>query len=385
MKWSRQEGERARTVATGPSVLIVAGTRPEAIKLAPLVWALDGHRFLKAVVVNSGQHREAVRRTFAEFGIQCHVELEALPAMPNLITSFEHMRFEMREVAARFRPDLVMVQGDTLTAYAAAVGSRDTGCTVGHVEAGLRTDTPSDPFPEEWFRRRIGRIADLHFAPTHAAAQHLRAEGISLGAIHRTGNTGIDSLKWMLDRLAGEDTMPSRARRVLVTLHRRENHDRNADTVCRALLRLSRAHPELSIVFPVHPNPRVANPIRRHLGTNTAFHLVAPMAYGDFIRTAAGAALIISDSGGVQEEAPHLGTPLLVPRCNTERPEGIATGFVNLVRVDESAIVAAAHAALLSPKAPAVPIDGNAPFGAGDAAQRIVKVLEARVMERACA
>jgi UDP-N-acetylglucosamine 2-epimerase (non-hydrolysing) len=279
------------------------------------------------------------------------------------------------------------VQGDTLTSYAGAAAGRDSGCSVAHVEAGLRTPSATEPFPEEWFRRRIAQMADLHFAPTRAAAAHLRAEGIAADAIHQTGNTGIDSLRWALDQIEDKDRegAADSRQRVLVTLHRRENYDRNADVVCRALMRLSSLRPELTIVFPVHPNPRVAEPIRRRLAGHPAFTLTAPMAYRDFIATALSSALIISDSGGIQEEAPHLGTPLLVPRCNTERPEAIDTGFVRLVAVDEHGIVNAADAALSANRKAPIPIDSAAPFGGGDAARRIVGILRATMLERAIA
>jgi len=367
-------------------VLVIAGTRPESIKVAPVVWALDADRALNAVVVNSGQHPAAVRTAFSEFGVRPDVELDSLPSMPNLLASFAHLRVELRAVIARHRPRCVLVQGDTLTSYAGAAAGRDSGCSVAHVEAGLRTPSAVEPFPEEWFRRRIAQLADIHFAPTRAAVAHLRSESVAAESIHQTGNTGIDSLRWALDRIDAKPREEGvRRGRVLITLHRRENHDRNADVVCRALLRLSSLRPELTMVFPVHPNPRVAEPIRRRLGAHPAFHLVAPMAYRDFIATAASSALIISDSGGIQEEAPHLGTPLLVPRCNTERPEAIATGFVRLIAVDEHGIVNAAEAALSSERRPPIPIDADAPFGAGDAAQRIVNVLRKTMLERAVA
>ena len=227
----------------------------------------------------------------------------------------------------RFAPAIIVVQGDTLTAHAAAAAGREIGIRVAHVEAGLRTQSASDPFPEEWFRRRIARLADLHFAPTALAVDNLLNEGVEPSSVYWTGNTGIDSLKAALGELdaaprATDGNGHGAARhRVLVTLHRRENHDRNADVVCRALLRLADLRPHLRVTFPVHPNPRVAVPIRRRLGGHPAFELVAPMAYRDFIAAAASAALLVSDSGGIQEEAPHFGTPLLVPRGNTERPK----------------------------------------------------------------
>jgi UDP-N-acetylglucosamine 2-epimerase len=386
VKFTRSTPDTRRARPSRPLALLVAGTRPEAIKLAPVVRALERHPALHYVLVNSGQHTQAVRATFGEFGIAADIELQGLPALPNLAAAFRHLRTELRAVVARHRPAWVLVQGDTLTAHSAAVAGRDAGSEVAHVEAGLRTDCAYDPFPEEWFRRRIARVADIHFAPTAIAGAHLREEGIAAGAIHVTGNTGIDSLRWVLDDLKHDGISRDAPRcRVLVTLHRRENYDSNADVVCRALMRLAATHAELRFLFPVHPNPRVAAPIRRRLQGNPAFELVAPMPYRQFIRAAAGAALIISDSGGIQEEAPHLGTPLLVPRRNTERPEGVATGFVRLVPVREDAIVDAANAALRAPRRHALPIDEGAPFGAGDAADRIVRVLSARAAERACA
>jgi UDP-N-acetylglucosamine 2-epimerase (non-hydrolysing) len=360
-----------------PVVLIVAGTRPECIKLAPIVHLLAGRDRLRVVLVNSGQHSLAVRRTFDEFGIQCGVELPDLPRFHSMGASHEHLRTELRAVVQRIRPAMVVVQGDTLTAYTGARAGHDESTPVAHVEAGLRTETVSDPFPEEWFRRRLASYASLHFAPSESALNNLLAEGVDPARVHRVGNTGIDSLRaWMDETVFVKPDPRSSAQKVLVTLHRRENHDRNAAIVCDALVDLSAARPDLRVLFPVHPNPRVSVTIRRRLGTHPAFDLVAPMSYRDFVLSAATAALMISDSGGVQEEAPHLGTHLLVPRCNTERPESIDTGWVELVRADRAAIVEAALSKLDAPRARAVPIDANAPYGDGYAAQKIVAIVE---------
>jgi UDP-N-acetylglucosamine 2-epimerase (non-hydrolysing) len=377
---------RSRVRARSSLVLVVAGTRPEAIKIAPVVRALATARGVDVRVVNSGQHTQAVRATLEELGFGADIELPDLPPLPNLAAAFDHLRTELVAAMARWSPAMVIVQGDTLTAHAAAVAGETAGCSVAHVEAGLRTDRATDPFPEEWFRRRIARVADLHFAPTPLAAANLLAEGVQPSAIFCTGNTGIDSLKDVLDDLdlPPLDAGPAR-NRLLVTLHRRENHDRNADVVCRALVRITELRPELRVTFPVHPNPRVAVPIRRRLEGRAAFDLTPPLAYRDFVATAARAALIISDSGGIQEEAPHLGTPLLVPRANTERPEAIATGFVRLVPVDVDVIVQAACAALDAPRRRPLPIDARAPFGAGDAGMRIARVVASAVVQRAYA
>jgi len=274
------------------------------------------------------------------------------------------------------------VQGDTLTAYSGARAAHDTSTVLAHVEAGLRTDTISDPFPEEWFRRRIARYASIHFSPSASATRNLLAEEVDAGSIHQVGNTGVDSLRMLL----AEMRPAARTRdTVLVTLHRRENHDRNAGIVCDALIALTVARPNLRVLFPIHPNPRVSATIRRRLEAHPAFDLVAPMSYRDFVFQAAAAALIISDSGGVQEEAPHLGTHLLVPRCNTERPEGIETGWVKLVRADSNAILEAALEKLAAPTMRPVPIDAHAPFGDGNSAGRIVDVVEQTLLQHAYA
>jgi UDP-N-acetylglucosamine 2-epimerase (non-hydrolysing) len=368
------------------SVLMFAGTRPECIKLAPVVRALDGHPELSLLLVNSGQHQLAVRACLAELGLKADVELDALPPMPNLAASHQHLRVELAAVARKFDPDLVFVQGDTLTAYTAACAARDLGYPIAHLEAGLRTDAVLEPFPEEWFRRRIARLAQIHFAPSRSALENLLAEGIDDRAVHHVGNTGIDSLRQVLERSEHGQRRRQRVRStVLVTLHRRANYDRNAATVCDALIDLVSVRQDLRILFPVHPNPRVSATIRRHLGAHPSIDLVEPMRYQQFIECAELAALIISDSGGIQEEAPHLGTPLLVPRCNTERPESIETGFVRLIPIDRDTIVRAALASLASPRRPALPIDEHAPFGAGDAAQRVVSVLENTLLAQAYA
>jgi len=374
-----------RRKGSSPVVVIIAGTRPECIKLSPLVRRLARHDRLRLFLVNSGQHCLAVRRTFAEFDIRCDIELAEIPQFDWLGASHDHLRVELRAVLDRIKPAMLIVQGDTLTAYSGARAAHDTSTVLAHVEAGLRTDTISDPFPEEWFRRRIARYASIHFTPSASATRNLLAEEVDAGSIHQVGNTGIDSLRTLLAEMRPA-TQAARARdTVLVTLHRRENHDRNAGIVCDALIALTIARPDLRVLFPIHPNPRISATIRRRLEAHPAFDLVAPMSYRDFVLQAAAAALIISDSGGVQEEAPHLGTHLLVPRCNTERPEGIETGWVKLVRVDSNAILEAALERLSAPTMPPVPIDAHAPFGDGNATDRIVYVVEQTLLQQAYA
>ena len=251
---SRARPLHAVAHAPGHDILIVAGTRPECIKLAPVVRELAARRAFGAIVANSGQHLEAVRRTFAEFRIQCDVELPALPAQPNLGTASRHLARQLRDVIAQCRPSLVLVQGDTLTAYAGARAGAGANCPVAHVEAGLRAPSVSDPFPEEWFRRRIARHAQIHFAPCDSAYLNLIAEGTPKERIHQVGNTGIDSLRSLL-ALHPAPAASGASRQVLVTLHRRENWDSKADIVCDALVALAQTHPDLRMLVPVHPNP----------------------------------------------------------------------------------------------------------------------------------
>jgi UDP-N-acetylglucosamine 2-epimerase (non-hydrolysing) len=365
-------------------ILIIAGTRPECIKLAPVVRELAHRHGFGAIVANSGQHADAVRRTFAEFRVECDVELPALPASPNLGVASRLLTGRLKDLITHCRPSLVLVQGDTLTAYAGARAGADAGCPVVHVEAGLRAPTVADPFPEEWFRRRIARHAEFHFAPCDSAYRNLIAEGTPRERIHQVGNTGIDSLRTLL---AAHPIHASAhpGGRVLVTLHRRENWDCKADVICDALIALTHARPELRMLVPVHPNPRIAPRLRQRLGTHEKFTLTAPLAYREFIDAVAGAALVISDSGGIQEEVPHLGVPLLVPRSCTERPEGVATGFVRIVPVEREAIVREALAMLAAPRRKPLPFDRAAPFGDGAAAGRIVDVLESVLAEAVAA
>lgn len=355
-------------------LLLVAGTRPECIKLVPVIDALRRQGDCPLVVVNSGQHPDAVRRTFAGFGLGCDIELEP-PAAPSLRAAGDAIRGRIRAVIDATGAQRVLVQGDTLTAYAGARAGREAGAMVIHVEAGLRTDRATDPFPEEWLRRRIARLADVHFAPSASAVAHLRREGVPAQAIHHVGNTGIDTLRALLAAVPELLDPPARRDTVLVTLHRRENWGDNADRICDALVALAGRRPDLRLVFPIHPNPRVAPRLRARLAGQRGFDLVAPLDYTAFVRAAARAALVISDSGGVQEEIPHLGTPLLVPRANTERPEAIATGFVELVPPDPARIVQIALARLAAPRRVPLAFDAVAPFGAGDAGVRIAQVL----------
>ena len=362
-------------------ILVFAGTRPECIKLASLVGALREIPSVITRLVASGQHPAMVHKTFHHLG--CHVD-ETLPAVPlgsSLSRSVRHLRDHATLMATEWRPDVIVVQGDTSTAYAGSLAGRACGIDVAHVEAGLRTPTPTRPFPEEPFRRRITALARWHFAPTPGAARHLLEEGTPSTSVHIVGNTVVDMLRRVLE------DMPVMARtdgnRTLVlTLHRRENYGKAMDHVCAAALDLVAGDASLSLVCPLHPNPAVGTRMRRLLGGQPRISLVEPMDYVDFIRLLAGAALVITDSGGIQEEAPYLGVPVLVVRESTERPEALRHGGIHLVAPERTAVVRAARAALSEPRPRRLAFNADAPFGDGHSGILIAGLLARAVQLR---
>jgi len=359
-------------------VLLVAGSRPECIKLAPVARALGRSELLTPVVLNSGQQPEVVRSAFAEFGVPRTVDLDAMPAFTHLQPTCDHLEHEIRAALRRIQPAAVVVAGNTPTSYAAARAGHAEGLSVAHIEAGLRTDNSMTPFPEEWLRREITHYAQMHFASCRSAVSNLVGDGVDLHSIYHVGSTGIDTLARTLrdaDVPTGRDEPRST---LLVTLHRSENYDRGAELLCESLIQLCRLHPRLHVLFPLHANPRIIAPVRRRLRWLERCEITGTMPYRDFITAARTAALIISDSGSIQEEAPHLGVPMVVPRINTERPEALATGWVELADLRRGNLVSVATQALAKTRGPALPIDAEAPFGAGNAGARIVRILERR-------
>ena len=375
------------TVHHRPRVLVVAGTRPECLKLASLVHALRTRPEVETLLLNSGQHHAMVERTFAHLDMCTDVAPGAIsPA--SLSHALTSLRERIRAVAVERQASLIVAQGDTTTAYAASLAARDLCLPLAHVEAGLRTDHPYRPFPEELFRRRIAPIAQLHFAPTASAERNLLREGIASETIHRTGNTVVDLLRAQLEDtrplllpfLAG-DGLPDTDELLTLTLHRRENYGRGLDVVCEAVLELVRECPRLGVVCPVHPNPAVGSRIRRHLAGRARIALVDPLDYRPFIALLAQSRLAITDSGGIQEEAPYLGTPVLVVRENTERPESVAIGAATLVPLKPERIVAEARRLLAQPAPQRLPFTPEAPYGDGHSGERIAAIL----IERLCA
>jgi len=361
--------------------LLIIGTRPEAIKLAPVIRECLGQTGrIEPVVCLSGQHRELLTGLLEYFEVPVHEHLELMSPEQTLaeltaraLPAFDHL-------LVRLQPDAVVVQGDTTTVMAAALTAFYRRVHVVHVEAGLRTGHLHSPWPEELNRRIAGMIACKHCAPTRRAAAALEAEGVEAERIRVTGNTVVDALQWTLGRLRREpQPWPDRyaflgdRRMVLITAHRRENFGQGLEQICTAILELAGNFPDCEFVYPVHLNPRVQSPVRRLLARQANIHLIEPVLYPEFVWLMDRAALILTDSGGVQEEAPTLGKPLVVLRQHTERPELVEAGGAFLVGTSASAIVAQSERLLSDPRAYAAAQLKENPYGDGRAASRIVQ------------
>ena len=370
-------------------VMVVFGTRPEAIKMAPLVKALQqAASALQTVVCVTAQHREMLDQVLRLFDIQPEYDLNVMKPGQDLFDVTTNILAGMKPVLTTERPDLVLVHGDTSTTLAASLAAYYVRASVGHVEAGLRTGNKWAPFPEEMNRRITGAVADIHFAPTTAAKANLVREGVIKDRIHVTGNTVIDALLAVVDKLRANAVLrqsldekfsflkPGR-RLILVTGHRRENFGEGFQNICHALADIASAHPDADVLYPVHLNPNVRQPVRdilaaRQLGN---VHLIDPVDYLPFVYLMDRSYLIITDSGGVQEEAPSLGKPVLVMRDTTERPEAVQAGTVRLVGADRRKLASEATRLLTDTAVYAAMAQAHNPYGDGLAAQRIVKAL----------
>jgi len=327
-------------------ILFVFGTRPEAIKLAPVIAGFSEHPNFVARVAVTGQHRGLLDQALGAFSIEPDYDLDVMRAGQSLFDSTSRILAALEPVLAAELPDLVMVQGDTTTTFCGALAAFYANVPVGHVEAGLRTGDPRQPFPEEMNRVLTGRLAALHFAPTEAAARNLRGEGIAPNRIFVTGNTGIDAVLGVRDRLKsgalraeGLPALDASKKLVLVTAHRRESFGAGFEQICEALKRIAERG-DVEIVYPVHPNPNVAGVVERKLGGVPGVRLIEPLAYVPFVDLMRRAYLLLTDSGGIQEEGPSLGKPVLVLREKTERPEAVEAGTAVLVGTDPARITA---------------------------------------------
>lgn len=367
-------------------VLTVFGTRPEAIKMAPVVKALAANANFEARVCVTAQHREMLDQVLEIFDIKPDFDLNLMKPGQDLSDITSNVLLGMREVYRQWQPDIILVHGDTTTTLAASLSAYYAKVKVGHVEAGLRTHNKYAPWPEEMNRRITGVITDIHFSPTEKSRNNLLAEGTAANSIHVTGNTVIDALLDVVGRVRNEAALQQRfaahfdfladdKRLLLVTGHRRENFGQGFENICQALAQLA-ARPDVQIVYPVHLNPQVQEPVRRILSGMSNVHLIEPQDYLPFVYLMDKSSLIITDSGGVQEEAPSLGKPVLVMRDTTERPEAVDAGTVKLVGTDPAVIVAEATKLLDSADAYQTMARAHNPYGDGQAAARIATLLE---------
>jgi UDP-N-acetylglucosamine 2-epimerase (non-hydrolysing) len=371
-------------------ILTVIGTRPEAIKLAPVVLELEGRpdRFVSRVCV-TGQHREMLDQPLALFGITPDYDLNVMSPGQTLAQVTARAMEGLDRVLTQDKPDLVLTQGDTTTSFCGALAGYYHRIPVGHIEAGLRTGDKYAPFPEEINRRLVGQIADWHFAPTEYARQALLREGVPESSVFVTGNTVIDALLWVHERVrAMRPELPSGLSEslnsyqvILVTGHRRESFGQGFENICQAIREVADAFPTVAFVYPVHLNPNVREPVNRILDGHPRIHLIEPLTYAPFVWLMDRATIVLTDSGGVQEEAPSLGKPVLVMRETTERPEGIAAGNALLVGVQKERIVLGLTELLQNPAKRAKMTVVNNPYGDGTAAQQIVRILAERTLK----
>ena len=362
-------------------VMSVFGTRPEAIKMAPLVRALQASESIESIVCLTGQHREMLDSVMDIFHLKSDYDLNIMEKRQTLSTITTKTLLGMEQVLEEAKPDLVLVHGDTSTTFAGALAAFYHQVKVGHVEAGLRTWDKYSPFPEEMNRTLVGDIADLHFSPTRANAENLRREAV-MGEIFITGNTAIDAMQYTVRRdytfttelLNHLDFVHRRV--IAVTCHRRENYGKPMQDIMHAILEVVERHPDVEVVYPVHLSPVVRECAFPILGGHDRIHLIDPIDVEEMHNLIARCAFVMTDSGGLQEEAPALGTPVLVMRRETERPEAVAAGTAKLAGVEKDVIVSMANELLDSPEAYAKMAKAVNPYGDGHACARITQAIE---------
>lgn len=364
--------------ATPVRVMTVFGTRPEAVKMAPLVRALEAHPQIESIVCVTAQHREMLDQVLEVFGVEPNEDLDIMEPNQTLAKITTKALNGLEGVLAQHKPDIVLVHGDTTTTFAAALAAFYQQIAIGHVEAGLRTYNKYSPFPEEMNRQLADVLCDLFFAPTDLSAQNLKNEGRPEAAIFVTGNTAIDAMRTTVKEAYQHpviDALPAGSRLIYMTSHRRENWGENLERICRAARRIVEAHEDVQLVYPVHLNPTVRDTVFTILSGHPRIHLLDPLGIVDNHNFMARSTLILTDSGGIQEEAPSLGVPVLVLRDTTERPEGIDAGTLKLVGTDEEAIVREAERLLTDKSAYEDMAGRKNPYGDGRAANRIVDAI----------
>ena len=371
-------------------VLSVFGTRPEAIKMAPVVIKLKCSEKIEDYICVTAQHRDMLDQVLSIFNIVPDFDLNIMQAGQDLSDITSRVLLGLRGVLETVKPDIVLVHGDTTTAMAASMAAYYQQIAVGHIEAGLRTKNIYSPWPEEINRQIIGRIAKMHFSPTVHAKQNLLGEGLSPGNIFVTGNTVIDALAIIAAQIKSDVNIRSGIRKllipvlgfdpeiteyILVTGHRRENFGQGLLDICMSLKLISEKHPEIAIVYPLHMNPNVCKPVFEKIGKIGMIHLIDPLEYRAFVYLMNHCYLILTDSGGIQEEAPSFGKPVLVMRNTTERPEAVEAGTVKLVGTDVSVIIEETEKLITDKSAYQAMSQRHNPYGDGFASERIVAVL----------
>jgi len=357
----------------GFRILTVIGTRPEAIKLAPVIRQMAMQPSVEPVICVTAQHREMLDDVLRLFEITPDYDLDIMKRHQTASGVFAAVLERIEPVIAEVRPHFALVQGDTTTTVAAALAAFHERVPVGHVEAGLRTDRLYDPFPEELNRRLTTQLTTLHFAATQRAVDRLLVEGVTSDRVHLTGNPIVDAVQWI--RARGAHAGDGKGRMILVTAHRRENLGAPLARICAALRMLVAEHPDVSIVYPVHPNPLVTEPVRAALGATPRIRLLPPVSYDELLTYMEEAYLVLTDSGGLQEEATVLGRPVLIMRETTERQEAIEAGAAELVGTDPIRIVDRVTRLLRDPAAYARMATPRNLFGDGHAAERIVDII----------
>lgn len=382
-------------------VMLVFGTRPEAIKMAPLVNMLKGNNSFETIVCVTGQHREMLDQVLRLFNIVPDYDLKIMKQGQDLYDITSRVLLGMRDVLSECKPDLVLVHGDTTTSTAAAIAAFYKQIPVGHVEAGLRTNNIYSPWPEELNRQITSRIAELNFAPTPLSRDNLVREGVDKDKIIITGNTVIDALHQVIKhleqdnklttevdetlRLSGYDInrLSNGRRMVLITAHRRENFGEGFINICEAIKSLAERFEDVDFVYPMHLNPNVRRPITQVFGNLKGYNnlfFIEPLDYLPFVRMMSKAIVVLTDSGGIQEEAPGLGKPVIVMRDTTERPEAVSAGTVKLVGTDKDKIVDECNALLTDDRLYSEMSQANNPYGDGYACGRIVSCIQSRIV-----
>jgi UDP-N-acetylglucosamine 2-epimerase (non-hydrolysing) len=372
---------------TKKRILSVFGTRPEAIKMAPLALALKADPAFDARICVTAQHREMLDQILALFEIEPDYDLDLMRPEQSLHDVGARILAGLKPVLEDFAPDMVLVHGDTVTTFCASLAAFWCGIPVGHIEAGLRTYDMKAPWPEEANRRLTSTIATHHFAPTQQAADNLLSEGVTPAQITVTGNTVIDTLFWMRAKIDGDATMEegfkkkfgfldSEKKLLLVTGHRRENFGSGFEEICGAISTIARKHQDFEILYPVHLNPNVKEPVERLLGNLSNVHLIGPLDYAPFVYLMGRSHIILTDSGGIQEEAPSLGKPVLVMRDTTERPEAVEAGTVQLVGANAKQICSAVDELIGNPLHYSAMSRAHNPYGDGEAVVRIIDQLK---------